>query len=42
MKITNTTTVALALLCLHTIAFAQNTNSPVQSAPTNSSTRFHA
>jgi len=42
MKIANITAAALALLCLHTIAFAQPANSPAQPAPTNSSARFHA
>ena len=42
MKISNITVAALALLCLHAVAFAQPANSLVQPTPTNSSTRFHA
>ena len=33
--------IGLALLCLHTGAFAQNTNPPAQTAPTNPSNRLH-
>src|ERR1039457_526558 len=33
--------VGLALLCLHTGAFAQSTNPPAQTAPTNPSNRLH-
>ena len=41
MKITNLGAVGLALLCLHSIAFAQNTNPPAQPAQTNTQKRMH-
>jgi endoglucanase len=43
MNTTSTTlcTAGLALLCLHTIAFAQNANPPAQPAQTNSLKRLH-
>jgi endoglucanase len=39
--ITNLAAAGLALLCLHTIALAQNTNPPAQSAQTNTPKRLH-
>jgi aryl-phospho-beta-D-glucosidase BglC (GH1 family) len=42
MKITNITAAGMALLCLHTIAFAQTASPPAQTASTNPPARFHA
>jgi aryl-phospho-beta-D-glucosidase BglC (GH1 family) len=41
MKMTNLGTIGLALLCFHTIAFAQITNPPVSPAQTNTQKRLH-
>ncbi len=41
MKMTNLGPIVLALLCVQSIAFAQNTNPPAPSAQTNTAKRLH-